>query len=46
VKNVARELVAAHGPDVLLRTAKTHFKTASEVAPGNFAKPLSESHTS
>jgi ribonuclease HIII len=46
VKNVARELVAAHGPDVLLRTAKTHFKTASEVVPGNFAKPLSESHTS
>jgi ribonuclease HIII len=46
VKSVARELVAAHGPDVLLRVAKTHFKTASEVAPGNFANPLSESHTS
>ncbi len=46
VKSVARELVAAHGADVLLRTAKTHFKTASEVAPGNFAKPLSENESS
>src|SRR5436190_7179061 len=34
VKQVARDLVAAHGPEVLERVAKTHFKTASEVAPG------------
>lgn len=46
VKSVARELVATHGPDVLLRTAKTHFKTAAEIAPKNFAKPLSDNETS
>ena len=39
VKAVAHELVAAHGPAVLDRVAKTHFKTAAEVAPAHFAKP-------
>ncbi len=40
VKHVARELAAAHGPEILRRVAKTHFKTASEVAPAAFpAKP-------
>src|SRR4051812_12171719 len=40
VKATARALVAAHGPEVLGRTAKTHFKTASEIAPDHyFAKP-------
>jgi ribonuclease HIII len=39
VKQIARELVAANGPEILSRTAKTHFKTASEVAPEHFTKP-------
>jgi ribonuclease HIII len=34
VKQIARDLVAAHGPEVLQRVAKTHFKTAAEIAPG------------
>ena len=38
VKTVAAELVAAHGPDVLTRVAKTHFKTAAEIAPSHFGK--------
>lgn len=33
VKTTARALVAQHGPDVLMRVAKTHFKTASEIDP-------------
>lgn len=40
VKQIARELVAAHGPEILQRTAKIHFKTASEVAPGFYPPPL------
>jgi len=36
VKETARKLVDAHGADVLLKLAKTHFKTASEVAPERF----------
>jgi ribonuclease HIII len=39
VKQVARDLVAAHGPAILERVAKTHFKTAAEVAPGSYAVP-------
>jgi ribonuclease HIII len=39
VKQIARELIAAHGPEILERVAKTHFKTASEVAPGHYAPP-------
>ncbi len=39
VKAAARELVAAHGPEVLTQVAKTHFKTAAEVAPQYFTKP-------
>ena len=39
VKQMARDLVAAHGPEVLQRTAKVHFKTASEVAPGFYPPP-------
>jgi ribonuclease HIII len=33
VKQVARDLVAAHSAGVLEKIAKTHFKTASEIAP-------------
>lgn len=36
VKIVAAELIAANGPEVLLRVAKTHFKTAHELAPGHY----------
>jgi ribonuclease HIII len=39
VKQLARDLVAKHGPEVLNRTAKTHFKTASEIAPELFPPP-------
>ena len=33
VKQLGRDLVAAHGPQVLKLVAKTHFKTASEIDP-------------
>jgi ribonuclease HIII len=36
VKKMATDLVAAHGPDILRKIAKTHFKTASEIAPETF----------
>jgi ribonuclease HIII len=36
VKAAARSLVAAHGPQILTRVAKTHFKTASEIAPQEY----------
>jgi ribonuclease HIII len=36
VKAVARKLVEAHGTGVLRELAKTHFKTAREVAPEAF----------
>ena len=38
VKQVGRELIAKHGPEVLGRIAKTHFKTASELAPDLFPR--------
>ena len=31
VKEVAQDLVEAHGPNVLLETSKCHFKTLDEV---------------
>jgi len=36
VKKMASDLVAAHGAEVLREIAKTHFKTASEIAPETF----------
>ena len=36
VKIIARELIAAHGPAILGTLAKTHFKTAHEVAPEHY----------
>jgi ribonuclease HIII len=42
VKDTARSLVAAHGPEVLGQVAKMHFKTAAEVAPG-YAAPAQDS---
>jgi len=41
VKETARALVAARGPEVLSELAKMHFKTASEVAPG-LSQPTEE----
>jgi len=37
---VGRDLIAKHGQEVLGRVAKTHFKTASELAPELFPRPL------
>jgi ribonuclease HIII len=42
VKQVARDLIAKHGVEVLGRVAKTHFKTASELAPEAFPPPAPE----
>ena len=36
VKKMAADLVAVHGPEVLREIAKTHFKTASEIAPETY----------
>ncbi len=36
VKVLGRELVARLGPEVLLRVAKVHFKTAHEIAPEHY----------
>jgi ribonuclease HIII len=37
VKDIARELVAQHGPGILGKVAKTHFKTAHEIAPDHYS---------
>lgn len=39
VKKTASTLVSAHSPEILNRLAKTHFKTASEIAPDAFPAP-------
>ncbi|MFL6538384.1 MAG: ribonuclease HIII [Chthoniobacterales bacterium] len=39
VKTAARELVEKRGPAVLSEVAKTHFRTAHEIAPENYAAP-------
>ena len=39
VKQLARNLVKSHGEAVLSQVAKTHFKTASEIAPELFPRP-------
>lgn len=39
VKQSARELVEKSGVDVLRQVAKTHFKTAHEIAPDAYAAP-------
>jgi len=36
VKKMASDLVSAHGAEILRDIAKTHFKTASEIAPETF----------
>lgn len=42
VKQVARQLTASHTAGVLEKIAKTHFKTASEIAPELFPPKLAE----
>ena len=42
VKAVARQLTAAHTDGVLEQIAKTHFKTASEIAPGLYPPKTDE----
>lgn len=42
VKQVGRSLIAKHGQEVLCRLSKTHFKTASELAPALFPPPSPE----
>jgi ribonuclease HIII len=39
VKAAAHALVAAHGGEILARIAKTHFRTAHEIAPDHYEKP-------
>jgi len=36
VKKMATDLAAAHGAEILREIAKTHFKTASEIAPETY----------
>ena len=42
VKALARELVAEHGPQILREVAKTHFKTASEIAPDFYPPKITD----
>ena len=39
VKDAARKVVEAEGPEGLRQVAKLHFRTAHEVAPAHFAAP-------
>jgi ribonuclease HIII len=39
VKEVAKKVVEAGGPEALRKVAKLHFRTAHDVAPGHFAAP-------
>ena len=39
VKEAARKLVKAQGPEILGKVAKTHFRTAHEIAPNSYAEP-------
>jgi len=39
IKEAARKLVEAHGPEILRTLAKVHFRTAHEIAPESFAAP-------
>ena len=39
VKDVARQLVEKNGAEILAGMAKTHFRTAHEIAPEDFAAP-------
>ncbi|MEY2564224.1 MAG: ribonuclease [Verrucomicrobiota bacterium] len=39
VKEAAKKLVEAEGPEGLRQVAKVHFRTAHEIAPGSYAAP-------
>jgi ribonuclease HIII len=39
VKQTARDMVAKHGAAILQQVAKTHFKTAHEIAPEHYRRP-------
>jgi len=39
VKEAAKRVVEAGGPEALRKVAKLHFRTAHEVAPGHFPAP-------
>jgi len=39
VKEAAKKMVEAGGPEALRKVAKLHFRTAHEVAPGHFPAP-------
>ena len=39
VKEAAKKVVAAGGPQALRKVAKLHFRTAHEIAPSHFAAP-------
>ena len=39
VKETAKKLVEANGPDALCEVAKVHFRTAHEIAPEHYAAP-------
>jgi ribonuclease HIII len=39
VKEIARRIVEAEGPEALRRFAKIHFRTAHEIAPAHYAEP-------
>jgi ribonuclease HIII len=39
VKEAAKKLVEAEGPEALRTVAKVHFRTAHEIAPGSYAAP-------
>jgi ribonuclease HIII len=39
VKESAKKIVAAGGPEALRKVAKLHFRTAHEIAPAHFAAP-------
>jgi ribonuclease HIII len=39
VKETAKKLVEAGGPEALCQVAKVHFRTAHEIAPGSFPAP-------
>ena len=39
VKDSARKLVEKNGPDALREVAKVHFRTAHEIAPGDYPPP-------
>ena len=43
VKAVGRRLADAHGGEILREIAKTHFRTAHEIAPDRFAAPAPKS---